>query len=475
MEQPWTIHGTQVDLTEIAAGILSGILIGGGYPMPNKPRLLAHRGEILPISHWAKLLRIPHTTIRQRIDQFGWSVERALSTPPDGRFKSSRSGRPARGVPRPCPVLKRHPRGYAYVRWATNGKTYERSMGPWGSEEARAKYVRFSLEWTQGLSEIKTAKAEILVLELIDAYLTHADSHYRKNGRRTGEFAAIKAAMKPLAEIAGDRLTSDFRPDDLRLCQQLLIGQGKSRTTINGYVFRITNCFAWGSSHTTDSGVPLVPPNLVASLREVANIQPHRTAAKEPVKITSVPWATVEATFPHLHVDPVRRAILEALIRVHWLTGMRSSALLAMRPVDLDRTKSEWLYRVGSGENKNAFRGRSLSFWIGPQAQAVLAPLLVGQPNDKPIFRFANASTGADVLIDRCRYQKFVELACKRGNIPHWHPHQLKHSRATEVQRIYEDSEATAAAIGNTPEVAREVYTDDPREAVRRRIARETG
>lgn len=443
--------------------------------MPNKPRLLAHQGQLLPISHWATKLNIPHTTIRQRIDQFGWSVERALSTPPDGRFKSSRSGRPAKNVPRPCPILKRHAKGYAYVRWASQGKVYERSMGPWGSDEARAKYVRFSLEWTQGLSEIKTGKGEILVVELIDAYLAHADQYYRKNGKRTGEYAVIASGMRVLAEVAADRITSDFRPDDLRLCQQSLIDAGKSQKTVNDYCARIVRCFAWGVSHTTDAGSPFAPPVVVAMLREVGGIQAHRTAAKEPRKITSVPWEIVEATFPHLHVDPVRRAILEALIRVHWLTGMRSSALLAMRPCDIDRTKSEWLYVVGAAENKNAFRGRSLSFWIGPQCQAVLAPLLVGQPHDRPIFRFVNASTRADVLIDRCKYQKFVELACRRGNIEHWHPHQLKHSRATEVQRVYEDSEAVASAIGNTPEVAREVYTDDPREAVRRRIARETG
>ena len=52
---------------------------------------------------------------------------------------------------------------------------------------------------------------------------------------------------------------------------------------------------------------------------------------------------------------------------------------------------------------------------------------------------------------------------------------QAIHSTATEVQRRYEDDAATAAAIGDTPEVARQVYADSPGEAVARRIAKETG
>lgn len=92
--------------------------------MPGKPRLLTHNGETLPIGQWATRIGVAHTTIRQRIDDFGWTIAEALTTPADGRFRSARSGRPAANIPRPCPLMKRHHGGQAWARWTTRGQTH---------------------------------------------------------------------------------------------------------------------------------------------------------------------------------------------------------------------------------------------------------------------------------------------------------------------------------------------------------------
>lgn len=56
-------------------------------------------------------------------------------------------------------------------------------------------------------------------------------------------------------------------------------------------------------------------------------------------------------------------------------------------------------------------------------------------------------------------------------------PRTLTHNgrTLTLVHRRYEDDQLVAAAIGDTPEVARQVYIDDPREAAAQRIAEAVG
>ena len=86
----------------------------------------------------------------------------------------------------------------------------------------------------------------------------------------------------------------------------------------------------------------------------------------------------------------------------------------------------------------------------------------------------AQREGGKPVKIDRDGYRRAVAQACRAAGVPHWHPHQLRHSRATEVQRIYESDAQAAAAIGTSEEVAARVYID-PSEAVRRRMRGKRG
>jgi hypothetical protein len=52
-------------------------------------RILTHQGESLPVIEWARRTGIPSPLIRNRIDVLGWSVSRALSTPPRAAKKTT--------------------------------------------------------------------------------------------------------------------------------------------------------------------------------------------------------------------------------------------------------------------------------------------------------------------------------------------------------------------------------------------------
>ncbi|MDY3557569.1 hypothetical protein R5W23_000096 [Gemmata sp. JC673] len=165
-------------------------------------------------------------------------------------------------------------------------------------------------------------------------------------------------------------------------------------------------------------------------------------------------------------------AILEALVRVHWWLGGRPEDLVSMRPGDLDRTEDVWRYVPDT--HKNEHREQELEYWIGPKAQAILVPLLEGKSATELVFVYPGVGDDPPTPIQRAVYGNRVKDVCRRAGVKPWTPRPLRHSRATEVMRIYESNSAAAAVIGDSEEVARTIYVD-PQSAVRKRIARETG
>jgi len=149
--------------------------------MPFPQRFLTYNGETKPLTEWAKQYGVPHGTIRSRLD-LGWTIERALTTPVDRRFSSKNAGRTAKGIPRPCPKLKKHADGSAYVRWQSKGQRHWITFGTWGSKAATDGYRRFTLEWAEGMAAAKEIKAGCVVAELVELYIEHADQYYRKRG-----------------------------------------------------------------------------------------------------------------------------------------------------------------------------------------------------------------------------------------------------------------------------------------------------
>lgn len=47
---------------------------------------LTYKGETHTVAEWADIVAIPYFTLMQRINELGWSVEKALETPSRGRF-----------------------------------------------------------------------------------------------------------------------------------------------------------------------------------------------------------------------------------------------------------------------------------------------------------------------------------------------------------------------------------------------------
>lgn len=125
-----------------------------------------------------------------------------------------------------------------------NGKDI---LGPHGSEESRAEYDWPIAEWLANqrqhapapVAGVETGVPELTVDELFLAYWEFALGYYVKDGKPTGELEPIRRAAKPLTELYGTTLATQFEPRALETVRQEMIEQGLSRKLINGRVNRI--------------------------------------------------------------------------------------------------------------------------------------------------------------------------------------------------------------------------------------------
>ncbi len=441
--------------------------------VPTPPFLGTVGDATRPVGEWSKLHGVPVSTIRSRLDK-GWPPAQAVQTPSDRRFRPAVRNRVADPA-RACPRLRRHrASGQAFVEWVEQGERNTRYFGPWDSAEAAAAYNRFQVEWAgrgRGRPPLRPG-GMVTVAVLVAGWLDHCDGYYVKNGRPTSEVYGQRSAAAAVVRAFPDLPAADFGPGQLRAVRDAIVAAGKSRSTANAYQTRVVQMFGWAV------GQRLVAADVWHSLQKVERLQRGRTKAPDRAKRRPVKWDDVRRTLRHLHPTAARRLVLMRLTLAHWWIGCRPQDVAGMKPGEVDRSGPLWRWEPAT--HKNEHRGQDLVYWIGPKAQRVLRPLLDGCPTDGFVFRYpprgSGRGAGQSIRITRHEYGRRVADACEVGRVEPWTPHQLRHAKATDTARRYGSMEAAAAALGDTVETVSKVYVHvDPLDAVRQKIARETG
>lgn len=382
-----------------------------------------------------------------------------------------------------------------------NGKDYY--LGEYGSEESWAKYHRLIAEWaangfrTPDARNREEGNSGPTVNEVILPFWRHAEQYYRRPDRtQTSEVAEYKRALSVLRRLYGSEPAADFGPLKLEACQQHMVGQGLSRGVINQRIGRIKRFIKWAVSKE------LVPPSVYHGLQAVAGLKRGRCEARETEPVSPVSPAVVEATSPFLSRQ------VRAMVQVQLLSGARPGEVCVMRACDIDMTGTVWLYRPQL--HKTAHHGHQRCIAIGPQAQQVVRPFLKlntqsylfspaeataerradqrrnrkskvqpsqvsrHKPNPKkvPGERYSVSSYGHAIRrgvdaannansCEPCQKLKPEERceACRAAAIPYWHPHQLRHQRATEIRRRYGLEEAQVI-LGHARADVTQVYAE---------------
>jgi integrase len=379
-----------------------------------------------------------------------------------------------------------------------DGKYQDVLLGPHGSPESHAEYRRVLAEWeARGRKLAAHPEGGLTVAELMVAYWAHAEKHYRHpDGTPTGELNPLKQSLRPLKRLYAHTPAAEFGPLALKAVRQHMIDQGLSRKVVNQRVRRIKAMFRWAESEE------LVPPSTTHALSTVAGLRAGRSAATERQPVTPVPREVVEATLPFL------RPVVVDMVRLQLLCGMRPGEVVNIRGLDIDTTGPVWLFRPGSdrgprGAHKTAWRGHERVIPIGPRGQEIVRRYLkpdphaylfspaeavqafhaergrrrrtkvppsqarrprTAAPRRKPKDRYTVASYGRAVAracnrADRDAHKKDPAVPADRVVVPHWHPHQLRHSFGTEVRRRF-GAEAAQTSLGHRQMAATEIYAE---------------
>lgn len=308
-------------------------------------------------------------------------------------------------------------------------------LGLYGTPESRAEYERVIAEWLASGRRCPTPKSSPgpTVAAVLAAYWTHAEGYYvavAPDGRerRSPMLSRINRATEPALRLYGGTPAAQFGPLALKTVRQEYVARGFARSEVNQLAGTLRRAFRWAA------GEELIPASVYDALATVEGLRSGKCEAHDNPSVEPVPAE---------HIEPVRRVVLPVvrnLIDLQLLTAARPGELLALRPGEIDRSGSVWLYRPGT--HKTAHRGKTRVIFIGPRGQEILGPYLDREPDAwcfsprEAMLRWLadrgrRAVTSATNRYETSSYTRAIRRGCLSAGVPCWRPHRLRHSSAT--------------------------------------------
>lgn len=407
-------------------------------------------------------------------------------------------------------------------------------LGNWGTNTAKAEYDRLVAEWLangrralggDGADRGGPAGDGKEVAEILAAFLDHAERYYRlPDGSTSTEVTAYRDAMKPLRRLYGHTLAAQFGPLALKAVREEMIRIGWCRKRINRQVGRVKHIFKWSVENE------LVPPAVFHGLQAVAGLRVGRSDARESEPVRPVADVAVEAVIPLVSRQVAAMIRLQQLtgMRSGEVTQMRgvdidmTGRLWVYRPARHKTQHHGHDRAVYLGPKAQAilepFLKRDVSAYLFSPAEAEAerlrqkherrkTPLSCGnRPGSKVIGRAA-VKRPTD-RYHTTSYARAIKYACERlyplpttlgrrmrgGRLESakewrarltgderkavrawrkahsWHPHQLRHSAATNLRKIY-GLEPAQVILGHRTIAITQLYAQKSVEAAERIMA----
>ena len=395
-------------------------------------------------------------------------------------------------------------------------------LGPWRSNTAKREYDRQIAEWlANGRRRVQPGSA-VMVVQILADFLDHARLYYRlPDGTPSSEISAFKYAMKPLRRLYGHTPAEEFGPLALKAVREAMIELGWCRTQINHQIGRIKRIFKWAVENEK------VSPGILHGLQAVSGLRAGRSETRESEPVRPVPEERVVEIWPLVSRQVKAMVQLQMLtgMRPGEVTVMRgvdidtTGKLWTYRPM---KHKTQYL-----GHERVIFLGPKaqeiIRPFLNPDLNAFLfspadaeaeqrakmhrerkTPLSCGNtpgsnvkrtPRKHPRDRYTVTSYARAIKyacerlyplpehLRRSLHEKGRRETCKQWRerltpalkaeikawrkMHSWHPHQLRHSAATNLRRTY-GLEPAQVILGHKTLTVTQVYAEKNVEAAMR-------
>lgn len=373
-------------------------------------------------------------------------------------------------MPKPKPFPKYPAKARKYgggARIKINGKEYH--LGPHGSQKSYAEYERLRLEHAKGIPAppLPVLSRGMTIEQLVADFMRN-----EPRGVEHPENQRIGRACVPLVRLFGQTPADEFRANRLRAVQEAMISQcwmtpaekekcgDWSREYINKNIERIIRVFNFAESRE------LLPMNITAHLRTVADLKPQDKRARSCPDKQPVDWESqVVPCFPHM------APVVKAMVKVQYYAGMRPGEVVMVRKCHIDTSEDVWLYCPT--EHKGDWRGHELVKVMGPQCKAAIAPWYDAADPDGFVFPPAKRRNRA-LHYTYSGYAHAVYLAIKEAGVKHWALHQLRHS-ISHAAELIGGKAASAALLGHESLETTKIYTAKQRLDLAKEVAKKIG
>ncbi len=378
------------------------------------------------------------------------------------------------------PSLRPHMSGQAIVR--LNGRDFY--LGRYGSPESLARYAVLIAEYqANGMSvpsgfnprSIDQRASELLSdaevpeqLSQSPLLLKHVTAAYHEFAKTTfckspAEVERIRWLQDELDKFDGNTIASAYGPRALRTQRDRWVAGGnKSRGYCNRLTRLTVRMFRWAVSEE------MIAPEQLVALESLSPLREGQTKAYETDAVRPVPMQDVRKTAKEL------APIIKAMLRIQLGTGMRPSEIFNMRPMDIDRTGSTWIYRPPNHKNQTKGKTRAIPI-VGDARDAIIDYL--NRPEDRHCFSpkesvawhksmkranrkskvqpsqkdrsKPNAKRKATDKYSNASYRRAIVRACERAGVTPWFPYQIRHAVLTLI-RDEQGPEAAQALAGHS-------------------------
>jgi integrase len=399
-------------------------------------------------------------------------------------------------------------------------------LGPWGSSWAKSEYDRRIAEWlASGRRGATAAITETVINEIIAAFWDHAQSYYRHpDGTPTNELRNFRDALRFLRRMYGHRPVMEFGPLALKAVRTSMIDAHLCRGNINRHISRIKHLFKWSAANE------LIPPSIFQALQAVDGLRAGRTEARESEPVKPVSDQAVNEVLPLVSRQVAAMIKLQLITgaRSGEIVSMRGVDIDTTGKVWVYHPTHHKTQHLG--HDRTIYYGKRaqaiITPFLRPNLEGYLfspadaeterrrkklelrkAPLSCGNRAGSNIKRFPKKKPKDRYTVESyCRAIKYaierlyplpLHLARRIGHngkveilqawqarltlaekaeikawrkAHSWHPHQLRHSAATNLRKTY-GLEPAQVILGHKTLTVTQVYAEKNVEAAMRIMA----